>query len=62
MSGGMNSRKEIGQCYRSFTGKLAAVYGMEPKERYFCSMVKSVAFNDLEVEMDIILEGEEKRA
>jgi hypothetical protein len=61
MSCGMNTRKEIGQRYRSFTGKLAAIYGLEPKEKYFCSLVKSVAFNDLEVAMDIILEGDERK-
>ena len=51
----MNIEKEAERRYRKFTGKLAIIYGMEPKEKYFCSLVKTVPFQDMEVEMELLL-------
>ena len=52
----MSGVKEAEARYRKFTGKLAVIYGLEPKERYLCSLVKTVPFQDMEVEMDLMLE------
>ena len=51
----MSIEKEAERRYRKFTGKLATIYGLEPKEKYFCTLVKTVPFQDLEVEMELVL-------
>jgi hypothetical protein len=47
---------EARQYYREFTDKMATIYGLEPKEKFICSLIKTVPFQDLTVEMDLILE------
>ncbi len=53
----MSAADKAEKQYRQFTGKLATIYGLEPKEKYFCSLTRSVPYQDLETEMDLMLDA-----
>lgn len=50
----LNEEQRTARRYDAFVCKLSRIRDMEP--RYWCSLVRTVPFQDMEVAMDLIIE------